>query len=232
MQVDLNELEKLINYSFNNKELLVNSMSHSSYVNEIRVEGREDNQRLEFLGDAVLELVVTDYIYSSHPDYDEGRMTKLRAAMVCENALFNCANRFRLGDFILLGKGEKNTGGNKRPSVVSDAFESLIAAIYLDSGFEAAKEFIYKHLIGHFSDIDDMGEYKTVLQEYIQSKHAGSLSYRLIDESGPDHERVFVYSVMLNNEILATGTGKNKKKAQQQAAKKALEKFRLTGEID
>lgn len=226
MQIDLSELEKLADYSFKNKDLLVNAMSHSSYINEIRIETREDNQRLEFLGDAVLELVVTDHIYQNHPDYDEGKMTKLRASMVCENALFNCANRFRLGDFILLGKGEKNTGGNKRPSVVSDAFESLIAAIYLDSGFTAAKDFIYKHLIDNFSDYDDMGEYKTDLQEYIQSIHAGNLSYRLVDESGPDHERVFVYDVMLGNEVLATGTGRNKKKAQQQAAKKALEKLK------
>lgn len=219
---DLTFLEERIGYEFTNKKLLKTALSHSSYVNESNSLRAVDNERLEFLGDAVLELVISEYIYLNNPDWNEGKMTKKRAAMVCEESLFASAENIGLGDYLFLGKGEVITGGRKRPSLLSDAFESLIAAIFLDSGIENAKKFIYEFVITIYKDNCVSGDYKSALQEYVQGKHAGKIIYELEKEEGPDHDRTFTYSVYVGEKKLATKSGNSKKSAQRNAAAAAL----------
>lgn len=219
---DLTFLEERIGYEFTNKKLLKTALSHSSYVNESNSLRAVDNERLEFLGDAVLELVISEYIYLNNPDWNEGKMTKKRAAMVCEESLFASAENIGLGDYLFLGKGEVITGGRKRPSLLSDAFESLIAAIFLDSGIENAKKFIYEFVITIYKDNCVSGDYKSALQEYVQGKHVGKIIYELEKEEGPDHDRTFTYSVYVGEKKLATKSGNSKKSAQRNAAAAAL----------
>ena len=219
---DLTLLEERIGYVFTNKKLLKTALSHSSYVNESNSLRAMDNERLEFLGDAVLELVISEYIYLNNPDWNEGKMTKKRAAMVCEESLFASAENIELGEYLFLGKGEAITGGRKRPSLLSDAFESLIASIFLDGGIENAKKFIYEFVIGIYSDNCVSGDYKSALQEYIQGMHAGKITYELVKEEGPDHDRIFTYSVYVGEKKLATESGNSKKSAQRNAAAAAL----------
>ncbi len=205
-------------YTFKNEELLKTALSHSSYANEHK---RESNERLEFLGDSVLSIIVSEYLFSRFPEVDEGELTKMRASLVCEKSLAGFAEKIGLPDMLLLGKGEMAMGGNKRPSIVSDAFEAVLAAIYLDGGMAAAKKFVLRfmpkhHIGGSFKD------YKTALQEVIQKNPEEQLSYQLINESGPEHDKQFTVEVHLNSNVIGTGVGHSKKNAEQMAAKEAL----------
>ena len=214
----MKQLEKNIGYHFRNKELLKTAVTHSSFANENRG-GMAYNERLEFLGDAVLQLVTSEKLFTENPDMPEGRMSKQRAVLVCEDALAGYSQEIRLGDFMLLGKGEEATGGRHRPSILADAFEALIGAIFLDGGMDNAKKFVR-----HFLDAAHMSlkDYKTLLQEIIQKNPGERLSYVVTGESGPDHDKVFNVEVHLNSNVIGKGTGKSKKQAEQAAAKEAL----------
>lgn len=213
--------EEIIGYKFKNKSLLQTALTHSSYANEMN--GKFDyNERLEFLGDSVLGMITAEFLFTHHPEMPEGKLTKTRAAMVCEKSLYKFAQSIKLGEFMYLGKGEINTGGRNRPSILADAFESLIAAIYLDAGFEEAKKFV----LGFIStaDIDEpvITDYKTALQEIVQKNPGEYLEYFMVGESGPDHCKTFIVEVHLNNNVIGTGEGRSKKQAEQMAAKETL----------
>ena len=212
------EFEKNIRYTFNDKELLRTALTHSSYANEKKGKIRF-NERLEFLGDAVLQLITSEKLFKENPNMPEGKMSKQRAALVCEDALAGYAHEINLGDYLNLGKGEETTGGRKRPSILSDAFEAVIGAIFLDGGMEPAKKFVL-----HFVDAAHLSlqDYKTLLQEIIQQNPGEKLSYVVTEESGPDHDKQFTMEVHLNSNVIGKGTGKSKKHAEQAAAKEAL----------
>ena len=214
----MKQLEKNIGYHFRDKNLLKAAVTHSSYANENRG-GLAYNERLEFLGDAVLQLVTSEKLFKENPDMPEGRMSKQRAALVCEDALAGYSKEIQLGDFMLLGKGEEATGGRNRPSILADAFEALIGAIFLDGGMDNAKRFVRRFLDAAHTSLKD---YKTLLQEIIQKNPGERLSYVVIGESGPDHDKVFNVEVHLNSNVIGKGTGKSKKQAEQAAAKEAL----------
>lgn len=216
----MEKLEKNIGYEFRNKELLRRALTHSSYANERA--GTGDNERLEFLGDSVLGFITAEYLFSTLKDRPEGELTKLRANAVCEKSLAVFAGKINLGEYILLGKGENMTGGRERPSILSDAFESVIAAIYLDGGMEEAKKFVLRFVSGATTDVKSATDYKTMLQEVIQKNPDEHLSYRLVAESGPDHSKEFTVEVYLNSNCIGQGTGPSKKKAEQAAAREAL----------
>lgn len=221
MSRNLKELEKKISYSFSDEGLLKHAMTHSSYVNEKRLKKTDCNERLEFLGDAVLELVSSEYLFFENPKMPEGELTKLRASMVCEKALAFCARDLDLGDFLLLGKGEDATGGRKRDSITSDALEALIGAIYLDGGFANAKEFVLKYILTDIEHKQLFYDSKTILQEVVQGEHA-SLTYELTDESGPDHNKSFSVNACIGDRVIGSGSGHTKKAAEQEAAYQAL----------
>lgn len=214
----MTELERLIGHEFKNKELLETALTHTSYANESHVPV-EHNERLEFLGDSVLQIVSADYLFHTRTGHAEGDLTRMRSRLVSEEALFQFAQEIRLGEFLRLGKGEEMNGGRTRPSVVSDAFEAVIAALYLDGGLETARKFILPFL----SEGKTAGEdYKTRLQEVIQQNPEERLSYHLEKESGPDHDKRFTVAVKLNSNTIARGTGHSKKQAEQAAAHEAL----------
>lgn len=219
------ELEKKIGYNFKNKELLREAVTHSSYANEHKSQHIKYNERLEFLGDAVLSIVVSDYIFKNCPELPEGELTKLRASLVCEKSLFEFAKKLDLGSYLLLSRGEKNNGGAQRPSILSDAFEALIAAIYIDGGIEPASIHILNFIIPAIknSKKKKVKDYKTTLQEIVQKNPGERLEYVLIGESGPDHNKHFVVEVHLNSNVIGKGGGRSKKEAEQQAAREALE---------
>lgn len=221
----INDFQKKIQYNFKNPALLKEALTHSSYANENRDKNIKCNERLEFLGDAVLSIVVADYIYKNYQDLPEGELTKLRAALVCEKALFKFGKTINLGDYLLLSKGEKNGGGSNRPSIVSDAFEAVIAAIYLDGGFEPAKKHILRFIVPEINNKNKkpFRDYKTMLQEIIQKNPGEILEYQLVSESGPDHDKHFVFEVHLNSNVIGKGGGRSKKEAEQNAAREALE---------
>ena len=225
MEYTLNKLEKRIGYSFQDKKLLEHAMIHSSYANEHHLGKLGCNERLEFLGDAVLEVVSSDFLFRTFPEMPEGDMTKTRASLVCEPTLAFCAQEIDLGGFLLLGKGEDATGGRGRDSVVSDAMEALIGAIYLDGGFANAKEFILRFIMNDMEHKQLFYDSKTILQELIQGRHE-QLSYELIDESGPDHDKQFTVAVLVDGERVSEGEGHTKKAAEQQAAYQALLLYR------
>ncbi len=205
-------------YEFKNKGLLKTALTHSSYANETKT---KSNERLEFLGDSVLSIIVSDYIFHHMPNVDEGKLTKLRASLVCEQSLAEFAREIKLNEMILLGKGEKSTGGADRPSIISDAFEAVLAAIYLDGGIEPAKKFVLRFIKNKLSG-GVFKDYKTALQEVIQKNPEEQLYYKLKSESGPEHDKKFTVEVYLNSNPLSEGVGHSKKDAEQQAAKKAL----------
>lgn len=219
------ELEDKIGYHFKNKELLSVALTHSSYANERKAQHVQYNERLEFLGDAVLSIVVSDYIFKNCPDLPEGELTKLRAALVCEKSLFEFAKQIQLGSYLQLSKGERHNGGAQRPSIVSDAFEALIAAIYIDGGIEPAAKHILNFVVPAIQNQKKkrVKDYKTTLQEIIQKNPGEKLQYVLVSESGPDHNKHFVFEVHLNSNVIGKGGGKSKKEAEQQAAREALE---------
>ena len=198
-------------------------MTHSSYANEMRHQVRY-NERQEFLGDAVLSIIVSDYLFNNYT-VPEGDLTKLRAALVCERSLDVMANKIGLGDYLRLGHGEEMTGGRTRPSIIADAFEALIAGIYLDSGIESAREFVLPFVIEMLEHEDSLSfkDYKTILQEIIQQNPEEKLVYKLVGEKGPDHDKRFVVEVLLNSNVIGKGQGRSKKTAEQMAAKEALE---------
>lgn len=220
------ELEDIIGYSFNDKGLLKLAMTHSSYANEHNNGKLENNERLEFLGDAVLELTVSAFLYNEYKNVNEGELTKTRASMVCEPTLFLCAQDINLSEFILLGKGEEATGGRKRPSIVSDAMEALIGAIYLDSGIESAKKFITKYILNDVEDKKLFYDSKTILQEITQGRHMGDICYELVSEEGPDHNKIFNVALKIGDKVVEKGSGKTKKAAEQEAAYKTILKIR------
>lgn len=221
MKRNLKELEHRIGYTFQDFALLKKAMSHSSYVNEEHLPKYECNERLEFLGDAVLELVSSEFLFFEHPTTPEGELTKTRASMVCEPALAFCAREIELGEYLLLGKGEDATGGRKRESVTSDAMEALIGAIYVDGGFANAKEFINRFILKDLENKKLFYDSKTILQEVVQGEHE-QLTYVLTDESGPDHNKSFTVRACIGERVIGSGTGHTKKAAEQDAAYQAL----------
>ncbi|XJZ28468.1 ribonuclease III [Bacillota bacterium Lsc_1132] len=214
--------------TFADEKLLMQAFTHSSYVNEHRRKPYEDNERLEFLGDAVLELTVSQFLFKKYPMMSEGELTKLRAAIVCEPSLVSFAHELEFSQYILLGKGEELTGGRERPALLADVFEAFIGSLYLDKGIEKVIEFLEKVVFpkinaGAFSHVMD---FKSQLQELVQRDGIGSIEYRVLQEKGPAHNREFVSRVSLNGEELGIGTGKSKKEAEQHAAQQALEKLK------
>lgn len=223
----MEELQKKLGYEFKDKSLLKKALKHSSYANENKAEG-ECNERLEFLGDSVLGFSVATYLYKNYPNLPEGKMTRLRSEMVCEENLAKAAKELGLGEKLLLGKGEEKGGGRNRPSISADAMEAVIAAIFLDSGYDEADRLINDLIISNFV-IDDnalLVDYKTRLQELVQRKAGQHLVYEEMGEEGPDHDKVFTVAAVLNGETLAVGVGKSKKIAEQDAAKAALGKLK------
>lgn len=226
MNRDLNELQEITGYEFRDKELFCRALTHSSYANEHRMAKKQCNERLEFLGDAVLELVSSDFLYHKYPDKPEGELTKIRASIVCEPTLAYCAADIHLGSYLLLGKGEEATGGRERNSVVSDAMEALIGAIYLDGGFASAKEFVLKFILNDMENKQLFFDSKTILQEIIQEDGTKSVQYELVKEEGPDHNKSFTVNVLIDGQVLGNGTGHTKKAAEQKAAYEAIQKLR------
>ena len=219
----ISDLEQAIGYRFKNITLLQNALSHSSYANERWHDSLKSNERLEFLGDSILGMVVADYLYKTFPDRPEGELTRMRADMVCEQSLANIADRIGLGDHLLLGHGEEQGGGRGRASILADAVESVIAATYLDGGMEAAQRFIETFVLCNVPVSRPRNvDYKTHLQELVQQKKNQVISYQLVGESGPDHDKHFDVEVAVNGEVVGRGTGTSKKRAEQDAACNAL----------
>ena len=221
----LHEFENLIDYHFQNIDLLKTALTHSSYVNESKEDNCEDNERLEFFGDAILELFISNYLFEKFKKSREGDLTKLRASMVCESSLAVCAKKIRLGEFLYMGKGEEASGGRNRNSITSDAFEALVAAIYLDSGEQSSDAFLRAHFLQPLEHESLFYDAKTRLQEIIQKIDGASLHYELIGEEGPSHAKIFEVAVYCNEQLLGTGKGKSKKAAQQNAAHFAIKKL-------
>lgn len=220
----MRKLQDQVGYRYRNEKLLQTALTHSSYANESK--GRlSSNERLEFLGDAVLSIVTADYLYRNHPELPEGELTKQRAALVCEKSLCGFAKELGLGEYLLLGRGEKHSGGAERPSILADAFEAVIASIYLDGGMEQARAFVLRFISRADAERRPRAfkDYKTTLQEIIQQNPEEKLEYVLVGESGPDHDKHFVSEVRLNSNILSRGGGRSKKEAEQEAARLALE---------
>ena len=226
MQERMKELEKKIAYCFRDKDLLLSALMHSSYTNEKQLPKYRCNERLEFLGDAVLELVSSEFLFFGNRKMPEGELTRLRASMVCEPSLAFCAREINLGSYLLLGKGEEVTGGRNRDSITSDALEALIGAIYLDGGFANAKEFILKFILNDLENKKLFYDSKTILQEIVQADFDDKVSYQLIGEEGPDHNKTFLVNVFIGAECYGEGVGKTKKAAEQKAAYKAILKLR------
>lgn len=227
----IKELERRIGYQFRNISLLKQALTHSSFTNEQKINKTGDYERLEFLGDAVLELTSSEFLFHEHQDVPEGELTKMRASMVCEPALAFCARDLELGKFIRLGKGEENTGGRERDSIISDVMEAVTGAIYLDGGMEPARQFINRFILSDLENKRLFYDSKSNLQELIQGKLKKEFWYELLEESGPEHNKVFKVSVHMEDEVLGEGVGKTKKAAEQQAAYRALLLLRDRGYV-
>lgn len=223
MNEQLKELEEKISYHFQDKHLLAQALTHSSYANEHRLDHNHCNERLEFLGDAVLEIVTSDFLYHKYTEKPEGDLTKIRASIVCEPTLAYCAEAINLGSYLFLGKGEDATGGRNRNSVVSDAMEAVIGAIYLDGGFASAKEFVHRFIMTDIEHKKLFYDSKTILQEQVQKNwHDGEISYVLTGEEGPDHDKTFLVDLYVAGEKKSSGKGRTKKAAEQDAAYRCL----------
>ena len=221
----LSDFEEKLGYSFRDKELLKNALTHSSYANEHRREGTTSNERLEFLGDAILGLVVAEHLYRIHPDKPEGELTKLRAELVCENSLAEVAARLELGKVLRLGHGESHGGGSHRPSMLADAVEAVLAASYLDGGMEIPRGIIARFILGKEPAVSGNQDYKTRFQELVQRSRDQVISYAMAGEAGPDHLKSFTEEVSLNGNAVGQGSGSSKKRAEQDAARAAIEKL-------
>ena len=222
MKPDIKELQQKLGYEFKDESLLLRALSHSSYFNENHSTCEGSNERLEFLGDSVLGFITAENFFKNYTDFPEGDLTKLRAAMVCEKSLASFAREIQLGKYLMLGKGEVVTGGRERPSIQADAFEAVIAAIYLDGGMDEARKFVLKYIDEAIRKHRSVKDYKTMLQEVVQRNPGEIVEYVLAGESGPDHDKSFKVEVRLNSNIIGIGIGKNKKQAEQMAAKEAL----------
>lgn len=219
------EVEKNIGYTFKNKELLLEAITHSSYSNEMRINRRNHYERLEFLGDSVLELLSSEFLFDKYPTVPEGGLSKKRAAMVCEPSLAICARNMNLGDYIFFGKGEDMAGGREKDSILADVTEAVLGAIYLDGGLDNARIYVDDNILSVLHDEELFFDSKTILQEYAQ-RNSINLSYELVRESGPEHEKTFTVRVLLGNEILAECDGRTKKSAQHNAATLAVKKIK------
>lgn len=222
LEKELDNLENEIGYQFKDKSLLKQALTHSSFSNEQKIRKRKNYERIEFLGDAVLELVSSDYFYRNYPEETEGNLTKMRAAAVCEQALAITARQLKLGSYMIFGKGEEANGGRERESIIADAVEAVIGAIYLDESLEEAKKFIYRFVLNDLDHKRLFYDAKSILQEHVQETKAGELVYELIREEGPEHDKLFVVEARLNDVMIGSGEGKSKKAAQQHAAYDAL----------
>lgn len=223
----MGRLEEELGYTFQTRSYLENALTHSSYANENKSKGETSNERLEFLGDSVLGMVVADYLYRTHPDIPEGELTRIRAALVCEESLVEVARKLDLGQYLKLGRGEDAGGGRKRPSIQADAVEAVIAAVYLDGGIGSARKLITNFILTD-NEREQEGairDYKTALQELVQRESGRVLTYCLRGESGPDHAKIFAVEVDLNGEPVGSGEGRSKKEAEQNAAKAAIKKL-------
>ena len=218
---DIKAFQQKIGYQFQDEKLLTQALTHSSYANEKHMKKLSDNERLEFLGDAVLEIISSDFLYKNYPDKPEGELTKLRASIVCEPTLALCTKDIELGSYLRLGKGEDQTGGRGRKSILSDALEAVIGAIYLDGGFANAKEFVLKYILTDIEHKQLFYDSKTILQEVVQSNHQ-QLEYVLIGETGPDHNKSFTVEARIGERVIGSGSGHTKKAAEQEAAYRAL----------
>ena len=216
-------LEEKLGYRFANRALLENALTHSSYANENRAKGVQSNERLEFLGDSVLGMVVADYLYRTHPDLPEGDLTRTRAALVCEESLAEVAQVLELGAYLKLGKGEEAGGGRTRPSITADAVEAVLAAVYLDGGIGSARKIIQKYILDAEAERGKNRDYKTALQELVQRESGQVLQYHLVGSSGPDHAKVFTVEVTLNGKTVGRGEGHSKKEAEQNSARAAID---------
>lgn len=222
----LNELQKNLEYSFKDLELLETALTHSSYANENNLHPSKSNQRLEFLGDTIINLVVSEYLYNKYPFYPEGELTKIRAKVVCESSLALVARKIKLGDYLLLGKGEESTGGRKRDSILADASEAITGAVFLDSDYDTVKQFLVSRFETDIVRAVAKGnlfiDYKTQLQEKLQKITKERISYNITREEGPDHNKIFYVDVFLGSDVIGSGFGRNKKEAEQLAAREAL----------
>lgn len=214
----IREFQQEIGYEFKDESLLKQALTHSSYANEKHMKRLSDNERLEFLGDAILEAVSSEFLFLNYKEFPEGDLTRLRASMVCEPTLAFCTKDIHLGDYVFLGKGEELTGGRQRKSVLSDAMEAVIGAIFLDGGFEEAKRFILTYIMTDIEHKRMFYDSKTILQEVCQGQFKQNVTYELLSESGPDHAKTFTVQVLVGKEVLGTGTGNTKKSAEQEAA--------------
>ncbi len=216
--------EEKIGYKYQNKKLLNEALTHSSFSNEGK-KNSKNNERLEFLGDSILSLIIAEHLFNNYKHLPEGELTKLRASLVCEKSLFEFAQKIDLGEHLKVGKGEEHTGGRERPSILSDAFEAIIASIYLDGGFDYARDFVLGFVPKSLDtkSVNVLSDYKTALQEIIQKNREEKIEYVLIEETGPDHDKFFTVEVHLNSNVIGVGKGKSKKQAEQLAAKEALQ---------
>lgn len=220
--LNLTELEEVIGYEFNQKGLLRQALTHSSFANEKHMKKHSDNERLEFLGDAVLEVVSSEFLFQNYPNMPEGDLTKFRASIVCEPTLAMCTREIKLGKFLFLGKGENQTGGRERKSILSDALEAVIGAIYLDGGFEPARAFIHRFILTDIEHKKLFYDSKTILQEIVQGNYDEPLHYVLLAEEGPDHDKNFRVAAQIGDKRIGEGSGHTKKAAEQEAAYQAL----------
>lgn len=223
-------LEKSLKYTFKDKQILIKALSHSSFSNELKSKNikSECNERLEFFGDSILSLIVSEYLYTNYPDLPEGELSKVRAGTVCEKALAKFAKEISLGDYLFLGHGEEITNGRERASILADAFEALLAAMYIDGGIEPIKSFLLPFTTEEIKEIIARGntkDYKSMLQQFVQQEHGDVLEYKLVNESGPAHDRIFETNAYLNNNVIGKGVGKSKRESEQNAAKEALALF-------
>ena len=222
----MEKLEEKLGYTFQNRALLENALTHSSYANENKHTGAQSNERLEFLGDSVLGMVTADYLYRVHPDLPEGDLTRTRAALVCEGSLVEVAQQLELGAYLKLGKGEDAGGGRERPSIVADAVDAVLAAVYLDGGIGSARKIIQRFILDREEEKSGSRDYKTALQELVQRESGQVLAYRLVGSTGPDHAKRFQVEVELNGAPVGAGEGRSKKEAEQMAAKAAIAKLK------
>jgi ribonuclease-3 len=224
----VNQFEKKFQFSFDNKKLLITALKHRSYLNVTNENRIASNERLEFLGDAVLDLVITQYLYDKFPKRTEGQLSKIKSILVSKPVLAEIASELSLGNLILINKGEEKTGGRNRQSILADSFEAVIGAVYLDKGMGTAKDFIKKYLLTKFKSLmqrELYKNYKSILLEHAQSKFGILPEYRVVEEFGPDHEKKFIIAVYINGKEIGRGSGMSKKNAEQEAAKKALEEY-------
>lgn len=226
LNYDEKAIERNIGYEFKDKTLIKQAMSHSSFINEMKKKDMESYERLEFLGDAVLELISSEFLFENYKELPEGKLTKLRASIVCEFTLSSVSEQLHFGNYVLLSKGEEQTGGRHRSSILCDLFESVLGAIYLDGGMESAKEYVHTFLLTDIEHKSLFYDAKTTLQEMVQKDGNGVVTYELLEESGPDHNKKFVTEVLVDGKSLAVGDGCSKKNAQQMAAYKAILKLK------